>query len=437
MKILIIIHGYPPRYNAGSEVDTQSFANELMKKGHVIEIFTRYENPFEPDFTLRIEEDPTNSNIKINLVNIPNSKDRYIHKKVDFLLLKAIDRFKPEIIHIGHLNHLSTSIPKTIKEKYNIPIIYTLHDYWLMCPRGQFIQFNIDDNCEPFQLCDGQKDVKCAYKCNSRYISGSIADEKEDIGYWTNWVKRRMKHIRDMTEYIDIFIAPSKYLLNRYRNDFKVPEDKLVYLDYGFDLERFKKRARPYPKKGDTIVFGYIGTHIPAKGIHHLIKAFGIIEGKAKLKIWGRHKNEFTPYLKEIIGQLPDNKKECIKWMYEYQNENIVRDVFNNCDVIVVPSIWMENSPLVIHEAQQARLPVITADAGGMAEYVKDGVNGLLFQHRNPDKLAECMQKMIDNSDLIEKYGKRGYLYSESKDIPSINEQVSFIIEKYNKLMNR
>ena len=59
-----------------------------------------------------------------------------------------------------------------------------------------------------------------------------------------------------------------------------------------------------------------------------------------------------------------------VEWMTEYRNQDIVPDVFDRCDAIVVPSIWAENSPLVIHEALQAGVPVITADYGGMAEYV-------------------------------------------------------------------
>ena len=74
----------------------------------------------------------------------------------------------------------------------------------------------------------------------------------------------------------------------------------------------------------------------------------------------------------EIKGRsIPANSiefyKPLVEWLEEYRNESLVTDVFNRCDCIVVPSIWDENSPLVIHEAQQARLPVITAEHGGMA----------------------------------------------------------------------
>ena len=84
--------------------------------------------------------------------------------------------------------------------------------------------------------------------------------------------------------------------------------------------------------------------------------------------------------------------------------KTFLSDVFDRVDAIVVPSIWVENSPLVIHEAQQARIPVITADVGGMAEYVQHEVNGLLFRHRSFESLAGQMQRFVDNPDYLPKF---------------------------------
>ena len=108
-----------------------------------------------------------------------------------------------------------------------------------------------------------------------------------------------------------------------------------------------------------------------------------------------------------------------IEWLPEYDNENIVRDVFNRCDCIVVPSIWDENSPLVIHEAQQCGVPVITANHGGMGEYVVDGENGYTFVHRDALSLADAMNRAVDNPDELTRLGQRGYLFSQDGQIPS------------------
>ena len=163
-----------------------------------------------------------------------------------------------------------------------------------------------------------------------------------------------MGHVREMTELVDCFIAPARYLLERYRDGFGLPESKLAHLDYGFDLARLGgRRARP---EGGPFVFGYIGTHIPAKGIQHLIRAFGHVDGPARLRIWGRPRGQDTEALKALARALPAGKADRVEWLPEYRNADIVREVFDRVDAIVVPSVWVENSPLVIHEAQQARV---------------------------------------------------------------------------------
>ncbi|MDP8229035.1 MAG: glycosyltransferase, partial [Candidatus Electryoneaceae bacterium] len=122
---------------------------------------------------------------------------------------------------------------------------------------------------------------------------------------------------------------------------------------------------------------------------------------------------------------------------YEYENQNIRRDVFNNVDAIVVPSIWVENSPLVIHEALQARVPVITADVGGMREYVRHEVNGLLFKHRDVNSLAHQMQRLIDDPKYAIVMGQRGYLQSEDGNIISLDDHVNEIERIYLRLLPR
>ena len=80
MHVLKIIHGYPPYYNAGSEVYSQSICNELSKN-HKVSIFSREENPYCPDFQIRLQR--LNQNLDLYLLNNPNSKDGYRHKQID------------------------------------------------------------------------------------------------------------------------------------------------------------------------------------------------------------------------------------------------------------------------------------------------------------------------------------------------------------------
>jgi len=415
MKILKVIHGYPMRYNAGSEVYSQTLCHKLSDT-HEVQVFTREENAFLPDYVMHTEFDSENAQIKVNVINIPLEKHRYQYRiaEVDDKFEKILLEFNPDVVHIGHLNHLSTSLVERIQN--DIPVIYTLHDYWLMCPRGQFIQRNPKNVNDVWALCDNQDNQKCALRCYAGYFSGADSERSCDIGYWGNWVQRRMSYIKDIAKKIDYFIAPSQYLLDRFQDEFEIPHRKLIYLDYGFDLDRFHERERIV---GEPFTFGYIGTHIPAKGIQLLIEAFAKIKGEVLLRIWGRHRGVNTATLQAMARALPSDLSRRIEWLSEYNNQNIVADVFNKVDAIVVPSIWYENSPLVIHEALQVRVPVITADIGGMSEYVKHQVNGLLFKHRDVTSLAKEMQYLLDNKYLVNELGVRGYVQSNSGNIPA------------------
>lgn len=431
MKVLKVIHGYPMLYNAGSEVYSQTICHGLAKKGHEVHVFSREEDSFRPDGDVRVTHDLDVSEITIHLVNNSRHRDRYRLDVIDNAFADLLDSLNPNIVHIGHLNHLSTSLVFEAKKR-NIPIIYTLHDYWLMCPRGQFMQMHSRDT-NLWAACDGQENRKCATQCYARYYSGVPEEREQDITYWENWVMRRMSHIMKVIDQVDLFISPAKYLKNRYETDFGLPKSKSVYLDYGFDRSRMEGRKRD---SSETFTFGYIGTHIPAKGIHDLIRAFGKLHGSAILRIWGRDRGQDSRALRSIVTSLPPDKQPYVEWMPEYKNQEISVDVFSKTDVIVTPSIWVENSPLVIHEAQQARVPVITANAGGMAEYVKHGVNGLLYEHRNVDDLALKMQELLDNPSYSMKLGQRGYLYNDDGEIPCIDQHIIDLEAYYQRVMS-
>ncbi len=432
MKILKVIHGYPPRYNAGSEVYSQMLCLGLAKK-HQVHVFSRFEDPFTPDYHVIKESDYLDNRIKLDLINLPLERNRYrlSNDTVDSYFKSLLKKEKPNVVHIGHLNHLSVTLVDRIKE-LNIPILYTLHDYWLMCPRGQFLQRNPTDNNDVWSLCDGQEDRKCAQRCYSGYGIGSHDSNQKDMDYWTDWTSRRMKIIREMTEKVDMFHAPANYLRNRYVAEFGLPEQKIRYLDYGFVRERSEGRNRI---KNEIFTFGYIGTHIPAKGIQHLLQAFGELSENCQLRIWGRPRPQNTSSLMSIVSTLAESVQKRIHWLPEYRNEHLVNDVFNHVDCIVVPSIWVENSPLVIHEAQQARVPVITANVGGMAEYVHHEINGLLFKHRDYRSLAHEMQRLVDDFHFAKTLGAKGYLYSADGQIPSIENHVDAIESIYHEIL--
>jgi glycosyltransferase involved in cell wall biosynthesis len=288
-----------------------------------------------------------------------------------------------------------------------------LHDYWLMCPRGQFLtRSSAKEN--NFQVCNEQNNHKCACDCYEVYFSGKETEREQDIAAWANWINRRMIETKSIINKVDLFIASAKYLRNRFISDFGIPENKIIYLDYGFPTEYLTQTKKSKEKVNFT--FGYIGTHIPAKGMNLLIEAFKQIEQPATLKKFGRENGQSTNALKKMA----ETSKNPIEFCGEYVNKNLANTVFANVDCIVVPSILAENSPLVIHEVQACKIPVITADYGGMCEYVNHKVNGLLFKHRDINSLTEQMKCAIAPPEEMQRLGEKGYLFSEDCNLHCI-----------------
>lgn len=423
MHILKVIHGYPPAYNAGSEVYSKNICQQLALS-HRVSVITREENPFRPCY--EVNQEDFDENLRLFKLNNPQGKDGYRHKGMDEAFEALVKELKPDVAHIGHLNHLSTGFVDALN-RLNIPILFTLHDFWLMCPRGQFLTRGIGSH-DNFRLCSGQEDRKCATSCYKVYHSGLVQTAERDEDYWTAWVSSRMSETRKVIEKVDRFIAPSKYLMNRFIEDFNVPAERISYLDYGFPsyLKPVGKTSSMRP-----FTFGYIGTHIPAKGVNLLIEAFNQLDSDVHLRIYGRDIGQAT----QSLRRLAESAGERISFMGEYDNQNIVTEVFEQVDCIVVPSIWAENSPLVIHEAQATHVPVITANHGGMQEYVTHGVNGLLFEHRSTESLAVQMKFASEHPEMMAELGQRGYLNSSDGKVPTLEEHCAQLEQHYKSII--
>lgn len=386
---------------AGSEVYTYNLCKELAKSNDIW-IFTRIEDPYLPHYQV---EHNSLDRMNVVCVNKPSRdytfRSKYIDKHIERILEDYLQRIKPEIVHIGHLSHLSTTIVDIIKD-HGVPIVFTLHDYWMICARGQLIQ-------NTTHLCGGPKAENCARCFKSYFLSKN--DAIREIKIW----EKQLSNVRNE---IDVYIAPSQFLQNMYLK-MGVPKEKIIYLDYGFNVSAFEFFEKKISKR---IRFGFMGRIIPVKGVDLLIDAFNDINAKnAELNIYG----EIDPSTRYLERKVQNSH---IHFRGPYKNWNIT-EILAEIDVLVVPSIWYENSPLVIHEAFLARIPVITSNLGGMAELVQHGKNGLLFRPRDVDDLRSKMESLINEPKLIKK------LAPDPADVRTIQEDAASIMSIYKQLL--
>jgi glycosyltransferase involved in cell wall biosynthesis len=148
---------------------------------------------------------------------------------------------------------------------------------------------------------------------------------------------------------------------------------------------------------------GYLGTVAEYKGVHILVDALNRLSTHhVEGRIHGV--TEFFPdFVKSLEARIANPK---VRLMGRYDNQAVGR-ILSEMDVLVVPSLWWENSPITIHEAFLAGVPVVASDQGGMAELVQDGKNGFLFKIGDAADLARVLMRFVADPSLVEKLAPR------------------------------
>ncbi len=238
----------------------------------------------------------------------------------------------------------------------------------------------------------------------------------EGIAHRKNWVQR-------IWEETDLLISPSQFLRDFFIR-YGAPAKKIVFSDNGFlPAPRMKAKRPMYP-----IRFGYIGTWIPSKGVDIALRAFRTIEpAKAKLIVHGFFPGfdgheDYEEHLLSLAGP-------AVKFRGKYEPEKVY-ELLSEIDCLIMPSIWWENSPLTIHEAFQANVPIITANVGGMAEFVRDG-GGLTFHHRDPLSLRAVIQKVIEDPEIIED------LQFSIPSVKSVSQHAEELLNRYRDIQKQ
>lgn len=448
MRILQVAHSLPFMNQAGTELYTYSLSLELSKR-HQVYIFARSCDTREKEYA--IKEDKI-SGVTAYLLNntfryCESFSMFYQNSEIDNRFRELLDKLAPDIVHIQHLVFLSIGLIKQISDR-GIPIIFTLHDYWLMCPRWHILKDNsepcekafsgdFDQECVPClnEMLSIKKGVKKIYHILNKIAPAFILQWLKDTYFFycrkVSDTKESLDKLKEMNDTmkgairkVSLFLTPSEYVKSKFVQ-FGIPGEKIKFLRYGLDRSIAADTEKIKDKK---IRFGFIGTMLPAKGLHILIDAFNRISPhKAELRIYGKLYGYigfeyYLPRLKKII------KNKNIKLMGKFIHPEISA-IFKEIDIIVVPSIWRENSPLVIQEAFLFNTPVVASRIGGISELIKDGINGLLFSPGDAGDLQEKMQHIIDNPDLIERFKKN------MPKVKSIEENAKEIEELYASLV--
>jgi glycosyltransferase involved in cell wall biosynthesis len=421
MKIILVSHYFLPRHRAGVENYTYRLARELGKKDSAA-VYCREDGFWDQEFH---EEDDLHDGIPVHRVyyNRPlNFRTHYDNPDLDRAFERYLTRQRPDVVHFQHLDRLSAGFIQ-VAHRLGIPRVLTLNDFWFICSQIQMLRGGDPclgpaegRNCAscPTVLPDsvvarivggpakrwGDPRIAAATSLAARLIPIRLytslrrrvaSKEYASYGVTPEATGRRFQFLQRMFRLVDLVLMPSRFVAQMFQQaGFDHP--RLIYSDYG--IPAFQR----LPTAGDSphVRFGYFSAVVPHKGIELLVQSFRrVASPDVRLLVQGQGNEDYLVKVKQLAGN--DSR---ITFRDPYDGNAALAEAFSQIDVLVVPSLWYENSPIVIHEAAMAGVPVVAADIGGMAEYVRPGENGVLFRFRDGRDLQRKLELFVEDRTL-------------------------------------
>ncbi|MSR75705.1 MAG: glycosyltransferase [Planctomycetes bacterium] len=451
MRILQVSHELPPHEIAGTAIYTLNIARAQAQR-HEVFVFSRLQDAkLKPWHTYTENRD----GLTIRYMNradldwVPFDRS-YRDPKGAAIFRNWVAEVRPDIIHFQHVVGLGIEVLDVPRE-LGIPAVYTLHDFWPMCPMGQRMCYTDGVICDPidFSKCgrcvygDGWQDLSVRDDMKSqpgkapsetpslreRWANHFVARMNETPGRFArrpraalNAMRRtlagmssspslpisaanpfeiRSDVLREKLLEMDLLITPSAFLRDQFMQHWRIPSTQIIHSANGMDFSYVKALPKtPSP----NLRFGFMGSIIRTKGVEVLVDAF--LDAAAdhqdiELLVFGAPNRWSVDYLEGLKSKAAAHGAAGRVHFKGRFNNRDVSEVLAQMDVLVVPSIWFENAPLTLNEAAMTSTPILVSDRGGMLEFAVANNYGRTFELGNSKSLAALMRELAtDRSKL-------------------------------------
>jgi glycosyltransferase involved in cell wall biosynthesis len=449
VRILLGVHQFFPEFRGGTEILTLSTARELKARGHDITVLTGFPAPKDTPEAERFDS--------YDFEGLP--VERFFHAHVhtarqdvaqaEYNNLFFASRFRglltrlqPDVVHFFHLERLSASALEVCHD-LRIPTIYTPTDYWAICPSHQL---RLPDQ----SFCPGPDalGVNCI-----RHLVGLVprlqpirgplqllpdwlmkpvvATLNRDLPLKPQFAKsvsavsRRLAFMRHQVGRVDAVLAPNRSIVSVFAdNGFSTANFRVI--PYGISQHIVKNTSPKNLRQGaGGLRLGFIGTLSDHKGAHVLLEATRLLSGTPlQVDIYGAT-DQFPEYAARLRCLAAQDPRITLRGTFD---NGEIGTVMSSLDALVIPSLWRENTPLVLYSAQMAKLPVIASDVAGIAEVVEHGVNGLLFRVGDAQGLASNIRRVLDEKGLLQR------LSAAAKPPKSITQYADELVGVYTEV---
>jgi len=351
-------------------------------------------------------------------------EQEYNNKLAATLLKQLFLSFKPDLIHVFHFQRITASIVPVCRDM-NIPVVFTPTDFWFMCPTtqlllpGSHVCDGPDADCvnclKHLTMMRAPKKLQSLLHYIPHHIFAMAMWVSHGVGCYGNSMTasaislaKRADFLRSQLNSLDKIIIPNA-LMRQKLLGFGLSDERFVDIPFAIDFPEVLVKT-----DSTRLRVGFIGTLYHHKGVHVLLNAFAAIDRDLPVDvfIYG-DTGQFPEYIQPLImASSMDNR---VHWQGTFA-ECGINKVFAQIDVLVIPSVWHENTPLVASAALFYGCPILSSRIEGMADIVTEGVNGLFFTSGCHDELASILTSLIKDRDKLALLSKQPSIRGEISD---------------------
>lgn len=422
LKIALYVHQYYPRHYFGTEQYTRTLARGFEALGHVPVVVTNI--PAGDEAQTELVETFEFDGIQVFRIDqnkIPEDSPKEFRAALHRSVLQQIS---PDIVHVCHLLGHSTALLE-VAEELSLPTFATFTDFHLLCPRATLATADGD-------ICDGPNAsrsncINCGIADRAQYersslfwqllaFAGHRRQAAEGAIRFRRWLPStlrmevdaeigRLAVMRAAAERFRTVIAPTESLRRIFlQHGFN---SNIQLVRFGIDIDR-----RPKPAAANTpLRLGYIGQIAPHKALHVLVAALNQLGSREiELQIWGseQQRPDYSAALRELAQNIS------IQFCGTFEIERMA-EILGQIDLLVIPSDWIENSPLTMLQALATHTPVIVSDVDGLTELINPAVNGFVFRRGSSEDLARTISLFTSDPHLASRMSEQtAYQRTES-----------------------
>jgi len=397
MRILLVCHGMPPDSVGGVEQHTSGLAMALANAGHDVHVFARATLPgrSQGDWQEQRTDNPRITRVAYRWEGVDSLDATYSCPPMADALRRFLaarrsagERF--DVAHVHHLTGMSTDALDVLRSD-GIATVMTLHDYWLLCPRGQM--FSVRE-----EVCETAVPARCS-TCLQATFPHWLNAQNGDAA-----VQRLHARALAALAVPQRLVVPSARAIPPFAA-LGVPTERFTVVENGVDTDALAK-LDPAPAGPGPLRIGYLGTVMPSKGLHVLLAAIAALPpGTVTLRIHGNvvpyHGDE--RYALRCFQDLRPGAG--VEYHGPYGLDELPR-LLAGIDVLAAPALWHEAFGLTVREALAAARPVLVSRVGGLQDAVEDGVQGRVLPPGDVPAWSAALAALARDRTAVQRMAK-------------------------------